>query len=79
MAHRACGASLRRSREYFRRLTPFVRGIGLVAVLAVGAPAESSWSAEPAAAPAVGAPVAVAARLVDQGGRARLTFDLSNT
>ena len=28
-------------------------------------------------APAVGAPVAVAARLVDQGGKARLTFDLS--
>jgi N-acetylmuramoyl-L-alanine amidase len=79
MPHRAFDASQRWWRRHFRLVVPFVRWIGLAAVLAAAiAPVELSWGAQPPAPPAASAPVAVAARLVDQGGKARLTFDLSS-
>jgi N-acetylmuramoyl-L-alanine amidase len=79
MPHRAFDASQRWWRRHFRLVVPFVRWIGLAAVLAAAiAPVELSWGAQPPAPPAASAPVAVAARLVDQGGKAKLTFDLSS-
>ncbi|MGA2793034.1 MAG: N-acetylmuramoyl-L-alanine amidase, partial [Roseiarcus sp.] len=71
------------ARRYFRRLASFVREVGFAAVLVVAiAPLEPSSGAQPAAnaeaAPVANAPVAVDARLVDEGGKAKLTFDLSS-
>ena len=79
MPDRAFEGNRGRTRRYFPCLARLGRWIGLAAVLTIaGAPVESSWGAQPAPPSAAGAPVAVAARLVDQGGKARLTFDLSS-
>ncbi len=69
------------ARRYFRRRAPFARGVGLAAILVMTmAPVEPSSGAQSAeaAARAANAPVAVDARLVDEGGNAMLTFDLSS-
>lgn len=85
MPHRACETSRWPARRYYRRLTSFAQRVGFAAILSVAfAPlepssaAQSAANAETAAAPAGNAPVAVDARLVDEGGKATLTFDLSS-
>ncbi len=84
MPHWACQTSRRSARRCFGRLAPVAPGIGLAALLVAAiAPADSSFGAQSAAnvetvATAAKTPVAVAARLVDEGGKAKLTFDLSS-
>ena len=81
----SCDAARRHpgERAFRARLAAFVRGLGLAGILAGAiAPCESALAAAPgpetAGATAANLPVAVEARLIDEGGDAKLTFDLSS-
>ncbi len=85
MPNTACQTSRPPARRSFSGLARFARQCGLAAILGVVcAPSGPSLAGptsvadETPGARSVGAPVAVDARLVDEGGKALLTFDLSS-
>jgi N-acetylmuramoyl-L-alanine amidase len=72
------------AKRLFSRLALSARGVALAAVFVAAISPLDRSSAGPlaanadGAAPGAGPPVAVGARLVDEGGKAKLTFDLSS-